>query len=237
MIMRSLGHKGVTIGHTYLQGSGCGSVDWWHVLFLYVSDCRHQAWFLKYSEYLCLLLFLFVCLDLHPNCQDTLHCSYWIVWIVNSEPQVRRTANWLKVFPLGIHAAVITVHANSPRILHPHSPVGPCKLSSIHIFPTQIWPVILVFLLPITGICHANHLSNNTKATSLIMSMAKRLFTIQNSASMLHTSKVFLKKGILKASAKKKCSYIWHICHIKHTYCHFVKTLKEWCIYGCNKQT
>lgn len=104
MIIRRVGHKGVTAG----QGLTCSARadgQLFHLLFslIYMSrfSCQwlqaswNRDWIFVYSS------FLFVCMDLHLNRQDTLHCPYWIVWISNPEPQVRENCKLTKGIPSG----------------------------------------------------------------------------------------------------------------------------------------
>lgn len=60
------------------------------------------AGIIKHRLYLCLLLFfLFVCMDLHLNWQDTLHCCDWIVWIAKPDPQDRENCKLTQGIPSG----------------------------------------------------------------------------------------------------------------------------------------
>lgn len=135
----------------------------------------------KHRLYLCLLLFLFVCLDLHLNWQDSVHCSYWIVWITNPEPQVREDCKLrLKAFPPGIHAAVKTVHANSARILHPHKSRGTLQAAIFfHTNLTRRYSFLYIYQSrrPARHFiqCHRSHFLDDIFGLKLVSSSEQRL--------------------------------------------------------------
>lgn len=138
------------------------------------------AGIIKHRLYLCLLLFFCLFAWIYILTGRILCTAVTGSFGLQSRSlKTGRTANWLQAFPLGIHAAVKTVHANSARILHPHKSRGTLQVIRQPYFSTQIWPVAIVFFTfpshrDLRGIS-----SNVSRATSLIISLAKGCFQVK----------------------------------------------------------